>query len=372
MAKNKDHHLEKRKDVWYFKAKVNGKKFKKSLHTSSVTEARSLRDDLLKTLQLYGDLSMGTTDNDDGMLFGELAQRWAKLTEKRVKTSTMKDYRSAMNYYILQQFGNIPIRAITYLDIEEFVSELECSPKRINNILVPFRSVFKLAHKSGLIDQNIMSMVDNRKTAKPQIHPLSIDEVSRFLEHVNPFYTPFFTVAFYTGMRGGEMSALKWDNVDLDKKTIKVVETRVYGEEGRPKTNSSYRTIEMLPMVHEALKEQAARTMFKSKYVFLNIEGRPIDVETLRKTSWTTGLESAKIDYRPMIQTRHTFATLMVSAGENLGWVQRMMGHASLKMIIDNYYAYIPNITHHDGSLFMDIYEKREAESAPKVPQEGI
>jgi len=63
-----------------------------------------------------------------------------------------------------------------------------------------------------------------------------------------------------------------------------------------------------------------------------------------------------------MIQTRHTFATLMVSSGENLGWVQKMMGHSSLKMIFEHYYAHIPNLTHQDGSLFLKEYEKRDSD----------
>ena len=70
-----------------------------------------------------------------------------------------------------------------------------------------------------------------------------------------------------------------------------------------------------------------------------------------------------------MIQTRHTFATLMITSGENLGWVQKMMGHASLKMIVEKYYAYIPNMTHSDGSLFVKEYEGQAAKSTPKVPQ---
>ncbi len=168
------------------------------------------------------------------------------------------------------------------------------------------------------------------------------------------------------------MSALKWDNVHFDTKKIQIVETRVYGEEGRPKTESSYRTIDILPMVYTALQEQASRTRLKSKYVFLNFDEKPIDVETLRKNAWTEGLKSAKIDYRPMIQTRHTFATLMITAGENIGWVQKMMGHSSLKMIVEKYYSFIPNMTHNDGSLFVKEYKKRADQSTPKVPQTAL
>ncbi len=138
------------------------------------------------------------------------------------------------------------------------------------------------------------------------------------------------------------------------------METRVYGEEGRPKTNSSYRDIDMLPMVYDALKEQELRTRLRGKYVFLNKDDKPIVIETLRKQAWTKGLKKAELEYRPVIQTRHTFATMMISAGENLGWVQKMMGHSTLKMITDKYFSYIPNMTHQDGSKFLEEYENRE------------
>jgi len=159
--------------------------------------------------------------------------------------------------------------------------------------------------------------------------------------------------------RGTPVKCRKMLCVDFDRRIIKIVETRVYGEEGRPKTNSSYRDIDMLPMVYDALKEQELRTRLRRKYVFLNPDNRPIEIETLRKNAWTKGLKKAGIDYRPIIQTRHTFATMMISSGENLGWIQKMMGHSSLKMITDKYFSYIPNMTHNDGSKFMEEYEKK-------------
>jgi integrase len=51
--------------------------------------------------------------------------------------------------------------------------------------------------------------------------------------------------------------------------------------------------------------------------------------------------------------------SLKISAGENLGWVMKMMGHASLKMITDKYFSYIPNMTHQDGSKFIEEYGKK-------------
>jgi integrase len=368
MAKNKNHHLRKIRNVWYFEKMVDGKRTKMAL-SECVTEARRLRDQYLLEIRVYGCIQRDLDSKENGPLFGELAQRWAKITEKRVKYSTYRGYRTAMNAYILKHFGNTPINQISYLDIEEFISDLDCSAKRINNLLVPLRGVFKLAHKSSIIEQNVMSMVENRKIEKPQIKPLSMGEVDRFLNVVNPFYKPFFIAAFFTGMRAGEMVGLKWDNVHFDRRIIKIVETRVYGLEGRPKTNSSYRDIDMLPMVYNALKEQALKTRLKSKYVFLNYGDRPIAAETMRKNAWSKAIKKAKLEYRPMIQTRHTFATMMISSGENLGWVQKMMGHSSLKMITDKYFAYIPNMTHNDGAKFLDEYNKKTGKFTPVLHQ---
>jgi hypothetical protein len=60
------------------------------------------------------------------------------------------------------------------------------------------------------------------------------------------------------------------------------------------------------------------------------------------------------------VEVRHTFATMMISAGENIGWVQKMMGHSSLKMITDRYFSYVPNMTHSDRSKFMEVYSTGE------------
>jgi integrase len=91
-------------------------------------------------------------------------------------------------------------------------------------------------------------------------------------------------------------------------------------------------------------------------------DGNPIDGETLRKTSWTPGFKRAGLKYRSMYHTRHTFTTLMLSAGENLGWVKQMMGHASLKMIQECYYRFIPNLPHTDGSAFAKKFQRKSAQ----------
>jgi len=366
MAKYKNHHLTKRGNVWYFQKMVNGKWRKKAL-SESVTEARNERDRLLKEILIHGDIQTNQPV-PDSKLFGEVAEQWAKIKAKKVKSSTLKDYRGAMNHYVLPKFGNVPITDIGYLDVEEFVCGLNCSNKRINNILVPMRSLLKFALKAGLIDKNPMDLVENLKVSKPDIFPLSMEEVKRFLGCVLQLYRNFFEVAFFTGMRFGEMSALKWKNVDFRLNVIKIRETRVRGEEGRPKTKGSVRDIQMLPPVIEALRNQRKYTMGKSEYVFLNHNNRPLLPGSVNYHVWKPALKKAGLKPRSLYQTRHTFATLMLDGREHPGRVQRMMGHESLKMIFERYYSYIKDYQHQGGDAFMEnVYNPvmKSTEDAP-------
>jgi integrase len=351
--KKKNHNLIKRSGTWYFKKTAHGVRIRKALSTN-VTEARRLRDQYLDQLATHGRiLDEDNCPAEAPKLFGEVARLWADIQKKRLKSSTFKDYRSAMNYYILDHFGNRPIANITFLEFEAFIAKLSCSNKRINNLLVPMRSVYKMALKAGYIEKDPMALISNLKTQKPEIQPLSMEEVRMVIDAVSPRYKAFFIIAFFTGMRFGEMAALKWRNVDFKLGVVKIRETLVDGEEGRPKTSSSVRDIKMLPPVVEAFRDQRKATMGKSDYVFLNYYGRTLFHHSVNIHTWKPALAKCDLRPRPLYQTRHTFATLMLDAGEQPGWVARMMGHTNLKMIHERYYSYIKNYQRDDGAAFM-------------------
>lgn len=365
MVKDKNHHMILRGNTWYLVTKIDGRRIRKAL-SQSVTEARQLRDEHLRDIKLHGDIETTRQSDRPAPLFGEMSQEWVSIISKEIKISTLSDYRYSMNRYILPRFGNTPIGEINYLDIKKFVSTLTCSKKRINNILVPMRSVFKMAYLSEIIEKNPMDRVKNVKTDKPDIHPLAMEEVRLFLDKVSPRFRNFFTIAFFTGMRFGEMAGLKWHHVDFRLGVIKVRETRVMGEEGRPKTKKSTRDIKILPPVREALQEQKKETAEKSEYVFLNQYDKNIDPMSMNFHVWKPGLKRAGLSPRSLYQTRHTFATLMLDAGEHPGWVQKMMGHETMQMIYEKYYSYIRNYDRDEGSAFMEKVFNGSAENAPE------
>ncbi len=370
---NKYHHMVLRGNTWYFVAMAKGQRYLEAL-SADEREAIAMRDDYCYEIRKYGKVVSNRAEAirrgiNEGLLFGEVAQIWAKIKsieikQGQIKTSTMRDYKSIMNCHILPYFGNMSIQSVTASDVDDFVRTLKCSPKRINNILVPVRSLFKMAKKKGYLTENIMLDVVNLKLEEPDIYPFSIDEIKCFLEKVEPHYQPFFTTAFFTGMRFGEMAALKWKNVSFQRGLLHIRETRVNEEEGRPKTKKSNRDIDILPPVHEALLNQKKLTG-KGKYVFRDASGRLLTTDHARRVIWAPALEKAGIGYRPMLQTRHTFATMMIDAGEDLGWVQRMLGHSSLQMIYTRYYSWVKKDTRNDGSAFFNKMYMPEFDNAP-------
>jgi integrase len=365
MVKDKNHHMSLRGNTWYFETKIKGRRTRKAL-SQSVTEARRIRDEFLREIKLHGDLLTVKLSDGPGPLFGEMARDWVDIISKEIKLSTLTDYRYSMNRYVLPRFGNTLIREINYLDIKKFVSTLTCSKKRINNVLVPMRSVLKMAYLSEIIEKNPMDRIKNLKTDKPDIHPLSMDEVRRFLNNVSPRFRDFFTIAFFTGMRFGEMAGLKWHHIDFRLGIIKVRETRVMGEEGRPKTKKSTRDIKILPPVLTALMSQRKETFGKSDYLFLNQYDKNIDPMSMNFHVWKPGLKKAGLTPRSLYQTRHTFATLMLDAGEHPGWVQKMMGHETMQMIYEKYYSYIRNYERDEGSAFMEKVFNSPIETVPE------
>lgn len=377
MTKRRIKYMPKIGGIYYFRKKYNGETLKRSLNTSDEKIGKAFRDLYLANLVEYGQLDPPQVEDEKLITFGEVAKEWAAIHKTQVKYSTWPDYVSAMNGHILPVFKDCPITEITYLDVIKFRSKLKVGAKRANNILVPMKSIFELARIQKIIPDNVMCLIKRLPEEAPEIHPFTFEEVNQILEAVHPWYKPYLSVAFFTGMRAGEQNGLEWSDLLEDMKPephIFIHKTYVYKRDGVPKTKKSKRYINCLPQVLDALKEQRKLTGDK-KHIFLTMDGRRMTPDHIRKEVWMPALEKAGLDYRPPIQTRHSFATMMLSAREDVGWVQNMLGHASLQMIYQRYYAWIPKDTRSDGQSFLRHVENKAAEteqSAGNVAAEDL
>ena len=156
-------------------------------------------------------------------------------------------------------------------------------------------------------------------------------------------------------LRTSELIGLQWGDLDLTRATptasIRRAVTKLDGVH-EPKTEGSARTIDLRPQVVAALKAQRASSQLKGEYVFPNSVGGPLDRDNLATRVWYPALGRAGLKSCKPYQTRHTFASLTLSAGEEIGWVAKQLGHVNTAMIIRHYHGWIRNNTLQDGSAF--------------------
>ena len=142
-------------------------------------------------------------------------------------------------------------------------------------------------------------------------------------------------------MRRGEVFGLRWSSIFFDRERILVRSSLTRHGESSPKSKTSNRYVQMLPRVREELLKQRDRVKLRSEYVFPNREWKALNVNWVTKVLWPRIVKRAEIPYRPLMQTRHTYATLMLQKGAPIDWLQKQMGHRNLQMLIRHYWRWI-------------------------------
>jgi integrase len=227
------------------------------------------------------------------------------------------------------------------------------SAKRIQNIMIPLRVIVRDAFMeygwAELADPFAGLKLPNVKRLR--VSPFGFSEWKRLMQFIPEWYQPYFEFAVQTGLRPSEQVALKWKAVD--EEFIHIEASRVRNREKEDlKTAESRRSIALRPAMGKTLEMQKQLTAeFKSPYVFLNTYGRPILQDKLREL-WERVIKKSGVCYRRMYETRHTFASWALAAGESPEWVAKTLGHVDTSMVYKTYGRYIPNLTRQDGSAF--------------------
>jgi len=291
-------------------------------------------------------------EQPDAMTLAEMADVWLAHNDKKVEAGemtpkTLKEYRKSVNKYILPEFGEKPINRIRKIQIENLLDNLVGLTKKTKkHILSPLSGILKKAVKMELIEFNPAREVEieSGKESKKS-DPLTPEEVWIFLENVDGYYKPVFQFAFNTGMRWSEITALKWKNVDLTKRIVKVRESRVEGNEGKTKNAYSNRNVKLNDTSVEALCEQRKISSGKSEYVFQNKHGKPITTNTLCVKFFKPTLIKAGLNTNRSIKdTRGSYTTNNINASEKLSSIQKQIGHAvGSAVTLKQYYGDTPD-----------------------------
>lgn len=286
--------------------------------------------------------------------------KWLNSKYRTCEYSTYKAYNSAVSHHLVPQFGDRLLTELSTGDIREWIGGLTVSAKMVNNVMIPLRGMLSDAHADGLIDRNPMDRIKNltHRTREPE--PFAPDEVSAILEHCDGQVRNLFEFAFWTGLRTSELIALEWGDVDWRKGCVFVRRASVAKKIKPTKTKSGERAAKLLPPALDALMAQKKHTRLQRAQVFHNpLTDTPwIDDQQIRKTAWIPTLTRAGVAYRTPYQTRHTYASMMLMAGETPMWVAQQMGHANCSTIYRAYARWIPDVGGSGGDKIMAIWSQ--------------
>ena len=297
-------------------------------------------------------------------LFSEYAEDWYRENLPRWRATHADTIRGVLDQRLLPFFGASHLADVTRAEILDFRAKTaksskrkgreEMSPSRVNHIMTALRMVLAEGaerYEFATPFRNIKPL----RLPKMDIHPFTLDEVNRLIDAVRVDYRPYLTTRFFTGARTGELNGLEWRHIDFDNDLILVRQTIVKGQIEGTKTDGSSRDIPMVPAVRVALMEQRARVPDDCRWAFPAPEGGPMSLVNFTNRVWKPLLRHLGFAPRRPYQTRHTAATLMLSAGENPEWVARVLGHASTEMLFRVYSRYVPNLTRSDGRAFTGL-----------------
>ena len=272
----------------------------------------------------------------------DLVNEYLKEKEKDLKRNSLNTYLSLYSSRIKPYFENKYITDVKPIDVYNWYKTFtDKSTLNICNSIL--KASFEKAILKGYISNSPFIIKPPSIKNYYEINPFSYDEAKKIINISQPPYKNLFAVLFYTGMRTGEALGLKWENINFQDFTITIDSQFTNGFEDTPKTKSSIRCIDMINQCELFLKQQFKITG-SFKYVFLDNENKPFKSSSYFYTYWASILEKVNIDYRSIYHTRHSFASNMLSNGENALWVSQMLGHKSLNITLEKYSRFIKKI----------------------------
>jgi integrase len=285
----------------------------------------------------------------------EYGYRSLKRHQNRRREHVQVSYIRHFETKIIPYFGNTLIQNISAINLMDWQNELmvTCKASSVKKYRTVFNGIFEDAYKERINGKRMISSNPFREVDVPkerevfidsddetlndgEINPFSLKEIEQLLLKTEGYLRNFIGIMSRTGMRPGELTALRWSDIDFDNEIIKIRRTRILGKNGPPKKKASVRNIEMLPGVKEFFQAQFELTSHNSTGdVFLNSSKKQFYSHDIIAKQFKLLLD--KEDKRYLYQLRHSFATMMISEGEDILWVSSMLGHKGSDITLKAY-----------------------------------
>lgn len=278
-----------------------------------------------------------------------------------VRLSTYERYKRFAENHLIPVLGSIPLEKLRPEVLQRFFVEKEkdgLAPNTIKFIYIILHSALDKALELGYVSRNVCDLISLPKRRQKEIRILSKEEMEHFLfcAKKHRLYPAFLLLAT-TGMRRGEVLGLRWQDVDLDKRTIVINQVLVSLIRGitfqEPKTKTSQRTIPLLPGVTEELKKWRKQWLEEriklgpdwpqTDLVFPSKVHTPILPRNFNRVFHSI-CKDAGIENFTIHGLRHSFASYLLAQGENPKTVAEILGHSSVTITLDTYSKLLPGL----------------------------
>ncbi len=300
---------------------------------------------------------------DPDISVSKYSDRWLALIRATVRRRTAESYQQSLDLHLIPALGEIKIRQLPKGRIKTLLAEKLNGGLARNTVRIihaTLRAMLNSAVDDGVILANPaeklgrqLRLVASPMARQEEIKAMTREQVDSFLSTATreaARYEPLFLLMARTGLRVGEPLALQRNDLNFPDREIRVERGFSSGRIEKPKTGHG-RTVDMSQQLARSLKRlQIERATEKLKrgwremplWVFCNDAGNPLDPSRVRKVFGRV-LKAAELPphFHPHC-LRHTFASLLLQQGESPAYVQRQLGHASIKLTVDTYGKWLP------------------------------
>jgi len=280
--------------------------------------------------------------------FKSLIEEWLQYKKTTIKESSYLNYKFIIETNIKKKMGEKNLEELLQYNFNSFVEQLmeKLSSKTVKDIMTVLKAILKYAEikydinfKISLISTpaqitNEVEVFNDRDRKKMEKYCIESKEIRDL----------GVLISLYTGLRIGEVCALKWSDIDFEKKYIKVNHTlqRVYVNKretkvlyDRPKTKKSIRKIPLAKVLYEKLKE-ISKNYDNEAFVLTGSSKRYYEPLGYRYI-YRKILEKCDIEYKRYHQLRHTFATRCIKVGMDVKSLSEVLGHANVSITLNIY-----------------------------------
>lgn len=300
------------------------------------------------------ELDNGILVDTPKLKYSKYIEIWEDKTFNNLELTTIEGYKSKIKNHIIPKIGNLYLEDIKPLHLQNLYGDLikeGLSNRSVLSIHRIIHTSLKQAVKWQLVTRNVADCVEPPKAKKYEANFLNDIETNKLLEVAknSDIYIPI-AIAIYTGMRRGEVLGLNWDNVNLEKGYIRVVDNLCAVKNGtiikRPKTNNGIRTIAISNTLVKILKAHKSKQLknkmlLGGEYIDNNMvccyaDGRSFNPKRF-SAKFHELLEKNNLPIIRFHDLRHSHASLLVKMGVQPKEISARLGHSNIGITMDLY-----------------------------------